>query len=205
MWLQGASISNENQIHETIPCNGKTMSKTMGREWSQIMIWDKNRVYQIERNKWKVACGIDQDLQALMHWNGEWNSMTWMELMAHVAYSHRQSSQIGGNCQLLRYVCDNVKMASLVLGYVFKYHMCYWLLSIYVRKHRNDLTRIRIASLSLEYVCRGCMSCITVDLMESFTPQILWRIDGMSSVLTYSWTSSSTWLRHDHSSHRQCH
>jgi hypothetical protein len=32
MQQQEVSISDENQIHETIPCNGKATSKAMGRE-----------------------------------------------------------------------------------------------------------------------------------------------------------------------------
>jgi hypothetical protein len=35
------SISDENQIYKTISCNGKAMNKAMGREQSQIMIWDE--------------------------------------------------------------------------------------------------------------------------------------------------------------------
>jgi hypothetical protein len=32
MQQQEASISDTNQIYETIPCNGKAMGKAMGRE-----------------------------------------------------------------------------------------------------------------------------------------------------------------------------
>jgi hypothetical protein len=43
----------------------------IGRSWKPHE-QDKNRVYQIAQDmEWRVAWGTDQDLQALMYWNGE--------------------------------------------------------------------------------------------------------------------------------------
>jgi hypothetical protein len=46
--MMGSEYKQENQIYKTIPCNEKAISKVIGM--ISIMIWDKNRVYQIERN-----------------------------------------------------------------------------------------------------------------------------------------------------------
>jgi hypothetical protein len=52
------------------------------------------------------------------------------------AYSHRKPSQMGGNHWLLRvYMHDNVGMTWLVSEYIFRGHMCHWLLSIYGQKN----------------------------------------------------------------------
>jgi hypothetical protein len=77
---------------------------------------------------------------------------------------------MGGNCQLLRvYVDENIAMAFTGIGMCFRGHMCHQPLSIYIRKHWNELFGVRMTPLASEYVCSWHMGHIILLHTEIMT------------------------------------